>query len=324
MDKKELLIHDGAKDPTDKQKPSKLTGAIVDQDGRPIPLEPVKAESLPPFAVPLSYTVSTYTPEQPAEPKSGAPRKKKVVRVAGSRVVDDSSHFTATVSLVTQLADNLRFPLQAGVSLRANGASREGIPLDDDPKHISRKQYFSKNAEITKRPMSNVSMNQTADGRKLSADTSEEQGDEDPEVSEAVLAMAARFADIDLLEGGRKAGEGEEKEKEQDTAEADFEVKYTSSNLNNTSSPKQPLTIGKPQQRSPKQVERPRDRAPPQAQLAPSERKRLPAPGIGKSSGHGLNDSLIKQAALSSSLKEGKLQTDKVSTKREDILRVLF
>lgn len=305
------------KEPNEKTKVFKPSGAIVDGDGRPITIEPVKAEALPPFTIPLTYTISTFVPEQ-AENKPVVSKKRKVARVAGTRAVDDSSHFTATVSLVTQLADNLRFPLSPGVSLRANGALREGPPIDEDPRRISRQHYFSKSAELTRRPVSSVGVNQTADGRPpSSADNVGKLSADDLEVSDAMLAMSSRFADLDILEGGREIAVVKPEKEES----SEFEVRYPSSNLHNSSSPKPSVVMPKRTQLV-TSTERPRDRGPLHAQVPPSERKRLPAPNIGKSIGHGLEEVFLESHDKSDRNEDG--LTDRVVTKREDILKAVF
>jgi hypothetical protein len=291
---------------------SRLNGVIVDVDGRPISLEPVKVELLPPYAIPLSYSISTYVADQ-AETKVSTIKKKKIPKVAGARAIDDSSHFTATVSLVTQLADNLKFPLNPGVSLKANGNLREGPPLENNPKKASRTQYFNKTAEITKRPPSNMNMSQVNGSTPSRGGDNKKGGNdiiEDFEVSDAILAMTSRFADMDALEGGRMI----EPAVVIPLEAPDYDVKYFSSSLNNSTSPKMSLEPRRAQVTF--ALERPRDRGPPQAQLKPSERKRLPAPGIGKSINYGQSD---KSATTMNDA--GK---DKVTTKREDILRAIF
>ena len=316
--KEEQVSVEGVKESVERGKAFKPTGAIVDSDGRPISIEPVKPEALPPFKIPITYTISTYSPEQ-SEMKPVTTKKRKVARVAGTRTVDDSSHFTATVSLVTQLADNLRFPLSPGVSLRANGALREGPPLDEDPRRMSRQQYFSKNAEITKRPMTNVGVTPTGDGRPpSSADYDGSLAPDDLEVSDEMLAMTSRFADLDMLEGGREIVLTEP-EREEEMSEV--EVRYASSNLHNSSSPKPSLTLPRKSELG-ATTERPRDRGPLVAQIPPSERKRLPAPNVGRSIGHGLQAELFEQRVAKHG-NEGDA-ADKVVTKREDILRALF
>lgn len=304
------------KDPVEKGK-AKPSGVVVDVDGRPIALEPVKTEALPPYAVPTGYTVSSYTTEA-VDPKAGGGKKKKVARVAGSRVVEDSSHFTASNSFVSQLADNIRFPLNPGVSLRSNGGVREGPPVESNPRKISRKEYFSKSADMSSRLSSAAGVSQTADGvPRISGERPKTADVDTAEVSDAMLAMTSRFADIDVFEGARRV----EPLVAVDDAGDEFDVKYTSSNLNSGNSPKQPLTLPKKTQGE-RLMEKPRDRDPPQAQVAPSQRKRLPAPGIGKTLGHGLADtSTVASQSAKTKLQE---EQDKVTTNREDILRVLF
>lgn len=290
----------------------KGAGAVLDANGCPIKVIPVKAETLPPYAVPLNFTISAFSNEPVDAKPSSRKAAKKVLRVAGSRVVDDSSHFTATNSLVANIADALKFPLSAGVALRTNRGRQEGLPLESNPRKMSRKDYFSKSAEVAKNPrMTGMSLNESDGAHPLRSADVQQEAEED-EMLQAAQAMTSRFADMDLLEGARPLDPVVSAKEEG----ADFVVKFSSSNLHDAAAPKQKA---QPPPRGAQ--ERPRDRAPLHSQVAPSERKRLPAPGIGKSVGHGLGGGISGETRRFGVADVG---GDKVKTNREDILRVLF
>ena len=167
--------------------------------------------------------------------------------------------------------------------------------------------------------MTTVGVHPTSDGRPpSSADYDGKLASDDLAVSDEVLAMTSRFADLDMLEGGREIADAQPEK--QETSE--FEVRYPSSNLHNASSPKPSLTLPRRMQLGP--TERPRDRGPVRAQVPPSERKRLPAPEIGRSIGHGLQTETVTLEKRGGKDGSGGDPGDKVVTKREDILRALF
>jgi hypothetical protein len=97
---------------------------IVDKDGNVLPLTPVNPDALPAYTLALGLNISTKANADDSSSVGskasslGSKKKKRPVRVAGSRVVDESL-FKPEISLATTLAGGeLITNVNAGVALR--------------------------------------------------------------------------------------------------------------------------------------------------------------------------------------------------------------
>jgi len=127
----------------------KIKKFAVDATGKVIPLQPVRPDTLPPFAVPLDTKITSPragTGKKIAnEGGGGDRRKKKVIRVAGSRTLDDDdSLFVASNTLATVLSTGEAIAPQPGVALRVGNNMREGPSVPEDPAKMSRKNYLAR------------------------------------------------------------------------------------------------------------------------------------------------------------------------------------
>ena len=149
---------------------------VLSQDGKPITIVNVKAENLPPYAVPVGMNITTKTVAAEGTEDHSNKTKKRVIRVAGSRDIDDS-FFTAVTSLASTLQGGGNIVLNPGVSMKCgDGSVREGPAPILDSKKISRQNYFSKKSgSYSSNTMENdsVSMDGTAavDGNGSIADS---------------------------------------------------------------------------------------------------------------------------------------------------------
>jgi hypothetical protein len=112
---------------------------VIDKEGRLLTVDPVRPESLPPFAVPLKTTISEKSID---DGHLRVMKKKKVIRVAGSPALNDS-YFTASSTLATTLAGGEKIDfINAGVSIHNGENVRRGESFPSDPRRANRKEYL--------------------------------------------------------------------------------------------------------------------------------------------------------------------------------------
>jgi len=274
----------------------------VDATGKVIPLQAVKPETLPPYSVPLNTKINS--PREGAKAKAAAgkdgaagedKRKKKVIRVAGSRAIDDDSHFKASNTLATVLSSGEAIAPQAGVALRVGNNTREGPSLTKDPLKPSRKQYLARSQQLGAssgadlRAQSGLAGGPTAfdlEGSEGSLGVGFPDSSFSPTPGGLPQSMhSVRFQDIDPLEGGRRVLTQQEQralQRDQSDEELGLGPKMTSGQVQ---------TAVLPRPKDPTQVlfdyptdktGAPRDRDLPMNQRPPSERKHQLAPPVGK------------------------------------------
>lgn len=192
---------------------------IFDQNGQIVMIQPLKSEQLPPFALNPSLNVNNTdsTIDHESRKKSTAmgggqqqTKKKKKIRVAGSRGVEDKALFTPTTSLATTIAGNtLDMHVNEGVAIETTKMSKEGPPIPDDPRKLSRKEYFSRKATAAATTSIDSTWGEESrndDGlREDSFQTGSYDGHESSLMTggSASLTGGNRFKDINPLEGGR-------------------------------------------------------------------------------------------------------------------------
>jgi hypothetical protein len=272
----------------------------VDASGKVIPLQAIKPETLPPYSVPLNTKINS--PRDGAKAKAAAgkesgedKRKKKVIRVAGSRAIDDDAHFKASNTLATVLSSGEAIAPQAGVALRVGGNTREGPSLSNDPSKPSRKQYLARSqlgasSGADLRAQSGVAGGPSAldlEGSEGSLGVGFPDSSFSPTPGGLPQSMmhSVRFQDVDPLEGGRRVLTQQEQralQRDQSDEELGLGPKMTSGQVQ---------TAVLPRPKDPSQVlfdyptdktGAPRDRDLPMNQRPPSERKHQLAPPVGK------------------------------------------
>lgn len=183
-----------------------------DHTGRPILINKVNPDSLPPYAYQPGLTVNLDTSSDLT--KKQVKKGKKKIRVAGSRSVDHPQ-FVPTASLATALSSHTSIPLNPGVTLKSGETVREGPLRADDPKKPSRKDFFNKQAlssmsslELGSESMSwndksqvqsSVATGNLSESGKVRTTSSTKGGDRS-----GGLVPKYRYQDIDPLEGGRE------------------------------------------------------------------------------------------------------------------------
>lgn len=183
-----------------------------DSTGKPVMINATKAENLPPYAYEPILNIS----EEDVTERGGvskSQKKKKKIRVAGSRSVD-KAQFTPTTSLATTMAKPNDIMLNPGVSLQSEGMVRQGPPPVDDPNKPSRKQFFTKkmmnNSASVFSDYSQSGYGTLAGGSSTIAGGSSIY--EAPGSKDQVFASSSsfhgngggsRFVDVDFTEGGR-------------------------------------------------------------------------------------------------------------------------
>jgi len=193
----------------------KVKKFAVDAAGKVVPLQPVKPEALPPYAIAADTKITS--PRGASSKGKGAvagddgKRKKKIIRVAGSRTIEDDAHFKPSNTLATVLSSGESIAPQAGVSLKAGNNFREGPTLPEDPNKISRKNYMSRSLLADSQ-----SRAQTGAGSPTALDLEGSMGTlgvgfgesfASPTPGGLPQSMAShtvRFPDVDPLEGGRR------------------------------------------------------------------------------------------------------------------------
>ena len=280
---------------------------VIDKEGRLLTLHPVRPENLPPFAVPLKACV-TENGRDEVSAINGAKKKKKVIRVAGSPSVSDL-YFKAASTLATSLAGGDQIEIiNPGVSIQNGDNMRSGDSFPSDPRRANRKEYLRVGSNLMKYTMDDSVAELLPRSLQASRDTATESIYEVEEsIYEPSGSRSAAFTapDVDIFEGARKVPEREREIS--DTADESgmgamlYGGMSTASILSTTSS-RFPSKASEKQRRNISllsggpSVAGNRDRVIPQGMLPPSERTKLPAPPMGRTTGHGL----LPQAGLPS------------------------
>lgn len=295
---------------------------VLDADGKPITILNVKAEQLPPYAVPVGLNITTkqqHVEEETHKEKNN--KHKKVIRVAGSRDIDES-FFTAVTSLASTLSGGGNINLNAGVSLKSgDGNLREGpLPLHD-PKKVNRKNFFNKpgtGGVSLSRMSQNIEENDlTVDVGPSTADsfgTAEGLGANGSATSPGPgssnipgsAIMTNRFADLNPLEGGRKKVVVEEAPQTASQYQEEVKIKNKPAVLPTKPSSKQQENIQLLAGGAGTKL--PRDKVALHAQIPVSSMKHLAPPELGKSVGHGIVPTLVSPGGSPSKLASIKTQ----------------
>lgn len=295
---------------------------VIDKEGRLLTLHPVRPENLPPFAVPLRACV-TENGRDEYSAASGAKKKKKVIRVAGSPSVSDL-YFKAASTLATSLAGGDQIEIiNPGVSIQSGGNMRTGESFPSDPRRANRKEYLRVGNNLMKYTMDDSDIELPPCSLQASRDTATESIFEVGEsIYEPSGSRSAAFTapDVDAFEGARKVPERDiyDIAEESGVGTMLYGGMSTTSILS-TSSSRFPSKATEKQRRNMSllsggpSVAGNRDRVIPQGMLSPAERTKLPAPPVGYTTGHGL----LPQTGLSLSSEKSMRKNFKSSSKSE-------
>lgn len=258
----------------------------------------------------------------PGGDPNGGNKKRQFVRVAGSRGVDEAS-FMPTLSLATTLSGVEHIPrVNPGVIVRSKTSTKAGDTISEDPKHISRKTLLAKTA--TQPPLgglSQTSLSGVGGGGStslFSPGTRSQQGltvgfqesSYAPDLAD-VQASIDSLPDFNRLEGSRKVVRVDEVRDWTDAElglgpyEPPSSSSQTSSQVLGGGGPASPdsrVSQGKlPQKPTERQDQnirllrgspdkgKPKDRDQPKNVHPVAQRKHLPAPPLGHTTGHGLS-----------------------------------
>lgn len=267
---------------------------MVDKEGKLLTVNPVRPESLPPFAVALRACVSDNGHEETITAIS-VEKRKKTIRVAGSPSVNDL-YFKAATTLATSLAGGEQIAvINPGVSIQSGGNTRSGDSFPSDPRRANRKEYLRKASSTSTSTADESYIESPTNGHLTSSINA---GGSFFDVSDTLHEPSGRSSsafkapDINIFEGARKLPERDAPSQDEGTA---LYGGLSTFSVGSSSTVKMPSKASEKQKRNISllsggpSVSGSRDRVIPQGILSPSERTKLPAPPIGHTTGHGLH-----------------------------------
>lgn len=298
---------------------------VLDRYGQTVVVGKVDPNNLPAFNTTLLTSIKSEDDSKigravhSSHDHEHAQGKKRFVRVAGSRGVDESS-FQPNLSLASTLTGVESIPkLNPGVTVRSKVGERSGDPIPEDQRRISKKTYLSKSTSIQP-ALAQLDDYETtfSNARSTQGNGTRGKTQKNLRFDSSTIKNIESLPDIDPLEGSRKIN----LEKQQyDLSDDDLGLGPYSSkgNAPDVVLPKKANTKNK------RAVElltkspdggKPRDR-----DLVPNmkpavDRKHLAAPPPGFISGHG-NVGMVDQGNKglnSSSILSGSLESNSYSS----------
>ncbi len=285
----------------------------LDRYGQPVIIGKVDPHSLPSFTTSLQHSVKgeedfpkgRNDPFDESNP-GNKQKKKQFVRVAGSRGVEENS-FQPTLSLATSLSGVDSIPkINAGITIKSKTAVKSGDAVPEDPKHMSKKTYLSKTINVvpssnneeflsqysSQKPVSNTKLKQNPKSDRATAKATV--------LNESFLKNMDSLPDIDPLEGSRSIAFVEKPFGPSDD-ELGLGPTKTLGRTQKAVLPNKPT----PQQRanidllsgSPENG-KPRDRDMPMNMKSAAQKKHLPPPPLGFSTGHGILPGDNRQSSM--------------------------
>ena len=267
---------------------------VVDKEGKLLTVNPVRPESLPPFAVALRACVSDTSHEDTFTAIS-VDKRKKMIRVAGSPSVNDL-YFKAATTLATSLAGGERIAvINPGVSIQSGGNTRSGDSFPSDPRRANRKEYLRKASSTSSGTADESYIESPTNGQLTNSINA---GSSFFDVSDTLHepsgknSSAFKVPDMNIFEGARKLSERDAPSQDEGTA---LYGGLSTASVGSSSTIRIPSKATEKQKRNISllsggpSVIGSRDRVIPQGLLSPSERMKLPAPPIGHTTGHGLH-----------------------------------
>jgi hypothetical protein len=186
---------------------------LLDRYGQTVILGKLDPSSLPPFTTAPQTLIKEEGAggrgkhsKDPGHGKDAEGKKKRFVRVAGSRGVDEAS-FQPNLSLASTLTGMEAIPkLNPGVSIKSKIGERSGDPVPEDARRISKKTYLAKTTPIQ------PSISQIDDYESNGTEGYRRNGSNDPKGTakkktirfDGSVKSLDVLPDIDPLEGSRK------------------------------------------------------------------------------------------------------------------------
>lgn len=297
---------------------------VLDRYGNPVPVGRVNADALPPFTVsPASSIVEA------GSGKVKSPRDQgKKLRVAGSRDIVYGG-FEPNLSLAVTLGNiNTIEKVNPGVAISSSNQRKAGDAIPEDPKHMSRKVYFMQ-AQASLSPQPSLTQDSASFGQRSPSQHSPQAGRSMASQFSELLPQNSSVASTNSKAKGRKPMGGTVKLNTDSihslSSMPDFDPMTGSrpvpvdeeqdpSRTGSASNPAQfspqrlPQKPSMTQKRSIEQLRGgqgdkgiPRDRDLPQNTRNLSDRKHLPAPPLGFTTGHGLDKQRIMDLFSSNS-----------------------
>lgn len=285
----------------------------LDRYGQPVIIGKVDPNSLPSFTTSLYHSVKAEEdiPKGRNDPFDEAnaankQKKKQFIRVAGSRGVEENS-FQPTLSLATSLSGVESIPkINAGITIKSKSAVKSGDAVQEDPKHMSKKTYLSKTINVVPASNNEEFLSQYSSQKQVSGMKSKQNQKSDKVaakatvVNEAFLKNIESLPDIDALEGSRSVV----------FEEKTFDPSDDELGLGPTKSIGRTLKAVLPNKPTPQQRAnidllsgssdngKPRDRDMPMNMKSAAQKKHLPPPPLGFSTGHGILPGDNRQSSM--------------------------
>lgn len=280
---------------------------VVNKEGKLLPVDPIRPESLPSFSVPLKTSVNNTT-DIDINNTNDRKKKKKIVRVAGSPATD--LYFTPASTLATSLAGGGQIAvINPGVSIQNGESLRSGDTFPNNPLRANRKEYLrtssnnasgfnsNDNSYIDSRsalnsPASVINSNINMNNMAVNDSFYDPEGSQDNTMNNAFF-----MPDIDAFEGSRRVEKNDIEDVLQNINNDD-DILFSINNTNNNSIASfTSMDMKRPNKQSDKQklnisllsgglsLAGNRDRISP---VHTKERTKLPSPPFGQTTGHGL------------------------------------
>jgi len=274
-------------------------------------------------------SAQTQAQGQGQEQGEGKNKKKKVIKVAGSRQIDESL-FKPSYSLASTLSGSEQIPnVNAGVVVKSASSFKEGPAIVEDGRKISRKSYLSKSMATSIFGQSKQN-SPTGFGKTDSLDS---YGAEDLDQSLAIgfaeddntilptsMMSNTQFPDMNMFEGSRRVKPASRSNYETNDTSDDIGgmTPTVTSQQNGLQAAAGGIRPIKPSIQQVNNIEKLtggagliRDRDLPLNMKTTADRKKLPAPPLGQVSGHGLSPE--KSTVTASNVSVGSSKNDSQS-----------
>ena len=266
--------------------------------GEIILINAIRPEKLPPSAYPVPAIVhDKFNPDAPQPPQSKSKKKRPNKKGAAFRSKGGpADYFTVSPSLQPPIFEVVT--VGTNVTIKQNGNERQGPPPTDDPHHMSRKEYLTKlmGDDQTTAAGSEGDDGMSQNEMSTAGSVPDSQAvDAVDDVSQLTGSPRTQTSDYTFLAGAKKKA-AKASTPEYAEPEEDENLKLVKAPDWGAVGPQKEPTIAKlPRKPNPKQRSRtisprskkPRDRLAEEAITFTGDSKKLPAPPLGASTGHG-------------------------------------